>query len=335
MRILIIGGTKLTGPFIVQRLMQLGHEVIVFHRGETEANLPTGVQHVHGDRMRIGEHVKEFHRLAPEVVLDMMPLAEDDTRAVVQTFTGVARRIVGISSEDVYRAYGVLWGHDSGPLQAVPLAEDAELRTNLFQDAPNVEKILAERTLLSEPRLPGTVLRYPMVYGPNDGGRIADPLRRMNDGRPAILLDESQASWRWSRGYAENVAQATVLAVLDDRAAGRIYNVAEPDVLTMTEWIQAIGDVAGWNGQVIPVPADQLPEHLRDTFNWSQDWVVDTSRIRSELGYKESISREEALRRMVDWWRQAPDDAIYAPFEPRTSPENYAAEDAVLSRRAG
>jgi nucleoside-diphosphate-sugar epimerase len=37
--------------------------------------------------------------------------------------------------------------------------------------------------------------------------------------------------------------------------------------------------------------------------NLAQHWVVDTSRIRRELGYRERIAREEAIRRTVAWER--------------------------------
>src|ERR1039457_1193272 len=49
MRVLILGGTGLTGPFVARRLYGLGHEVTVFHRGEHEAQMPDGVRHIHGD----------------------------------------------------------------------------------------------------------------------------------------------------------------------------------------------------------------------------------------------------------------------------------------------
>jgi uncharacterized protein YbjT (DUF2867 family) len=49
MRVLVLGGTTLTGPYTVRRLYALGHEVTVFHRGEHEAELPVGVRHLHGD----------------------------------------------------------------------------------------------------------------------------------------------------------------------------------------------------------------------------------------------------------------------------------------------
>ncbi len=127
------------------------------------------------------------------------------------------------------------------------------------------------------------------------------------------------------------MAHATVLAVVDDGAAGWVYNVGEPDALSLEEWIQAIGRAAGWNREVISLPADQLPDHRRSDYNWEQNWIVDTSRIRAELAYSETISREEALRRTVDWWRQASPDEVSEPFNPKTSPDDYAAEDAVLS----
>ncbi|MGI8826190.1 MAG: NAD-dependent epimerase/dehydratase family protein [Chloroflexota bacterium] len=172
------------------------------------------------------------------------------------------------------------------------------MRTNLFRDEPHVEKILAERILFGELRLPGTILRYPMVYGPNDGGRIMDPLTRMNDGRPAIILDERMTSWRWSRGYAENVAHATVLAVVNDRAAGRIYNVAEPEALSMTEWIKAIGRATGWRGETVPLPHDQLPAHLQTPNHWDQDWVVDRREfVRNCATERTSQSRNRCVAR--------------------------------------
>ncbi|MGD9140210.1 MAG: NAD-dependent dehydratase, partial [bacterium] len=53
MRVLIIGGTRFMGPRVVARLACEGHEVTVFHRGKTTAELPQGVQEVVGDRNRL------------------------------------------------------------------------------------------------------------------------------------------------------------------------------------------------------------------------------------------------------------------------------------------
>jgi hypothetical protein len=50
-----------------------------------------------------------------------------------------------------------------------------------------------------------------------------------------------------------------VLATLDDRAAGRVYNVGEADTLTEAEWVREIGRAAGWPGEVLTVAADCRP----------------------------------------------------------------------------
>ncbi len=57
----------------------------------------------------------------------------------------------------------------------------------------------------------------------------------MDDGRSAILLEKGMTSWRWTHGYVEDVAAAVALAVMDERAAGRTYNLGEADPLPWTE----------------------------------------------------------------------------------------------------
>ena len=216
----------------------------------------------------------------------------------------------------------------------MPLTEDAPLRTTLYPDRRVVDgihdhdKILVERAVMGTLALPGTILRLPMVYGPGDDmRRLFYYVKRMDDRRSAILLDEGIARHRASRGYVEDVAAAVALATTDERATGRIYNVGEEPALPEAEWVRAIGRAAGWAGDVVVVPRARLPMPLRwwgdgDT---DQDWVADTTRIRTELGYAELLPRDEALRRTVTWQRANPPENV--------PPEmfDYTAEDAVLA----
>lgn len=80
MRVLVIGGTNFMGPYVVRRLVERGHEVAVFHRGRTEAELPEGVEELRGNRRRLEEHAEELRRTRPDVVLDMVPMNESDAR---------------------------------------------------------------------------------------------------------------------------------------------------------------------------------------------------------------------------------------------------------------
>lgn len=316
MRVLILGGTRFIGPPVVRRLVDLDHEVTVFHRGQSEADLPAGVRHLHGDRRAAG-WTAPLAALAPEVVLDMAPLVEADARAVVDVFRGVARRLVALSSADVYRAYGKLLGREAGPPEPVPMPETAPLREHLYpyrgdQDRvvadserwrEDYDKIPVERMVMGEATLPGTVLRLPMVHGPGDyQHRLWPYLKRMDDGRPAILLDETGARWQTARGYVENVAAAIALAVTDERAAGRIFNVADAEITTEAEWVAQIARAAGWHGQIRVLPAGQLPTAL----DARHHLATDSDRIRRELGYTEPVSRQAGLRAAVAWERANP-----------------------------
>lgn len=333
MNVLVIGGSGFIGTHVVRQLAASGHEVVLFHRGRAEANLPPGVSHIHGDRQRLEEFTGDFERAAPEVVLDMIALTARDARSLVSAVDGIARRVVAVSSQDVYRAYGRLWRTEPGPPDTIPLTEDSPLRERwyphrgTFEWAHDYDKIPVEETVMGSPRLAGTILRLPMVYGPNDGHRIFPYLKRMDDGRPIIVLDDVHAIWRWSRGFVENVAAAIAEAVADDRAAGRVYNIAEPDALSEVEWVRQIGEAAGWNGTIATVPRGSLPTKLN--LDRQQHWVADTSRIRAELGYREAVPRDEALRRTVAWERAHPPEKI----DPTDF--DYEAEDQALTRTGG
>ncbi|HEY3028192.1 MAG TPA: NAD-dependent epimerase/dehydratase family protein [Pyrinomonadaceae bacterium] len=327
MRILVLGGTKFVGPHVVRNLAEHGHDVTIFHRGQTETELPPSVRHVHGDFINFSDHVRTLRNIKPEVVLDMVPFHEEDAQRV-KAFKGVARRAVVISSGDVYRAFGRIWRTEPGDPDPVPLTEDSPLRQKLTHAGLDYNKTAVERAVMDDPELPVTILRLPATHGPGDAQhRLHQYIKRMDDGRPAILLDEVHAAWRWARGYVEDVAYAIVLAVMNERAAGRTYNVCYPVAFTEVDWVKKITQVIGWKGQVIALPAQRLPESLRnETLDLRQQYDVDSGRIRRELGYAEVVSFDEALRRTIEWERANPPENV--------DPEqfNYNAEDAVLSR---
>src|SRR5262249_21512873 len=321
---------------LVRALAVAGHTVAVFHRGQTTADLPSSVVRIQGDRQHLSAFRSEFSRFAPQVVIDLIAYREQEALDLVRVFRGIARRIVVLSSMDVYRAYGCLRRTDVGPPEPGPMTEDAPLRETLYPyraqaNGPDdllyhYEKILVERVVMGSADLPGTVLRLAAVYGPGDRHRTFEYLKRMDDGRPAILLGAQRAGWRWTRGYVENIASAIALAAFSERATGRIYNVGEPTALTEREWVRSTPQAAGWTGSVIAIPDDELPKHLQMPLDWRHDCDGATGRIREELGYHELVPLEEALTRTVAWERAHP------PAEVDAGQFDYAAEDAVLAR---
>jgi nucleoside-diphosphate-sugar epimerase len=317
--VLVLGGTGFVGPYVVRELDRVGHEVTIFHRGTHEPPLPRTVRHVHGTFAELEAHADALRELTPDVVLDMIPYTRADV-ARIRLFAGHAARAVVVSSMDVYRAFGRLVGPQEGALEQMPLTEDSALREVVID--PTYDKVGVEDEAQAIEELATTVVRLPAVHGPGDEQhRLYAYLRRMDDHRPAILLEERVVGFRWTRGYVEDVARAVALAT-QPHAAGRTYNVAYENTLTEREWIEAIARAHGWNGEVIGVPRDALPEKLRASFDASQDFVVDSQRIRRELGYRESVDFDEALRRTIEWERANPPEDVDL---------DYAAEDEVLA----
>ncbi len=336
MNILIIGGSGFIGPYVIRDLAAQGHRVAVFHRGN--AKLAQGTAQIIGDRHHLAEYRSAFAQFGPDVVIDVILSSGAQAKELMATFRGVAKRVVALSSMDVYRAVGVLHGTDPGPLQSLPLTEDSELRTKLHPYPPQVlkliqgtmpwvddeyDKIPVEQAVMSDGELPGTVLRLPMVYGPGDHlHRFFPVLKRMDDGRAKILFDDGAAAWRSPRGYVENVAAAVALAATSERAAGRIYNVCEEPAFSELEWAKKIAGVTGWRGEFVVLPRELTPKHLLAPGNRAQHWEASSTRIRQELGYRDPVNLEEALRRTIEWERANPPQVDPAQFD-------YAAEDAA------
>jgi nucleoside-diphosphate-sugar epimerase len=340
MRVLVIGGVSFIGLAVTRELLAGGHEVAVYHRGRTEPDEARGATHIHGDRDDLEAARAQFEAFQPDVAIHMIAMTEAHAMAFTRALRGVARRAVVISSQDVYRAFGRVNGIETGAPEATPLSENAPLRERLYPyrgeqpraaDDParwmdDYDKILVERAVMSEPALPCAVIRLPAVYGPHDRQRrFRHWLKRMDDGRSAILMDAAEARWRWTYGYVEDMAHAITLAALDPRSAGRIYNAGERDTLSMEERARSVAEAAGWSGRIALSAPGELPERLRLGVAIDQDIVIDSSRIRAELGYTELTPLMETYARAIAWERANPPEAD----DP--TDYDYAEEDRLLA----
>jgi nucleoside-diphosphate-sugar epimerase len=339
MKVLLIGGTGFIGPHVASALLARGHEVVVFHRGNS--NVPAGTSEMIGDRRHLAAHAVELRTLRPDVVIDVILSSGAQARELTTVFKGATGRVVAVSSCDVYRACGITHGLEEGPLEPLPLTESSALRTKLQTYPPpqvemlqqvfgwldaDYDKIPVEREILGDSSLPATVVRLPMVYGPGDPlHRFQPVVKRVLDGRREIAMSAEMAGWRATKGFVEDVGAAIARAATSDRAAERIYNVGEPDALSELEWARLIAGALHWRGEFRLLPDAVLPPPLRAPGNTAQHWVTDTNRIRTELGFIETVPRDEAIRRTVEWEATNPP----AGFTPHTF--DYEAEDAALT----
>jgi len=337
-RILLIGGNGFIGTPLGRDLTTAGHEIAVFHRNRD--GCPPGVNHLHGDRNRLIQYLRELRELSPDVILDMVLSSGEQARQLITVAGELNARVVAISSMDVYRAWGVMLGTEPGGLEPMPLTEESPLRTAGEPYPPELvekmrrifswltagyDKAAVEREVMGAgPR--NTVVRLPMVYGPGDPlHRLYGVVKRVTDHRPIIILSEDHAAWRGPRGYVDNVAHAIALAATSERAFGRTYHVCDEPTLTELEWQKKIVAQTNWCGRFVVLPNQRTPKHLAAPGNAAQHLIANSGRIRKELGYVEPLEMDVAIHRTIEWEQANP------PNGSTGHPFDYAAEDAALN----
>src|SRR5271154_6914778 len=99
MRVLIIGGTAFAGRHIVQSLLERGHDVVLFNRGQTAPQLFSQIESIQGDRAtdieRIGD--RRF-----DAVVDTCGYVPGEVTASARFLASRAGRYLFISSASVY-----------------------------------------------------------------------------------------------------------------------------------------------------------------------------------------------------------------------------------------
>jgi nucleoside-diphosphate-sugar epimerase len=102
-----------------------------------------------------------------------------------------------------------------------------------------------------------------------------------------------------------------------------VYNVSETESFGELDWARKIAAATDWAGEFVLLPHNRTPKHLLLPGNTAQHVVASSERIRKELGYRELLLREEAIRRTIEWERASPPQQSSTQFD-------YAAEDEAL-----
>ncbi len=111
---------------------------------------------------------------------------------------------------------------------------------------------------------------------------------------------------------------------VDDRATRRVFNVCEEPSFSELEWARKIAREIRWEGEFVILLAERTPRHLLKPGDAAQHWTANSARIRHELGYKEPVEIEEAIRKTISWERENPPAIAFLQFD-------YAAEDAAVA----
>jgi nucleoside-diphosphate-sugar epimerase len=321
---LLIGGTGPTGPPIARGLEARGFAVTILHSGAHEVDEVAHLRHLHGD---VFSEEGLRAALAAET-FDVAIASYGRLRAIAHVLQQRVGRLLSIGGAPVYRGFFDPAVHEP-PGLPVPTREDAELATEA--DDGKSYRIGRTEQLLFELHPTATHFRYPYVYGPRQlAPREWCVVRRVLDGRPFIVLPDDGLSLI-PFGYVDNLAHALLLAVDRPQASmGEIFNCGDDEKLTIRQVVEIITDELHHQWELLSMPAQfaiparPLMMNYRTTHR-----VVDTSKLRERLGYRDAVPAREAVRRTTRWLVDHPPARDGYEERALQDPFDYEAEDRL------
>ncbi|WP_040493314.1 NAD-dependent epimerase/dehydratase family protein [Ilumatobacter nonamiensis] len=332
MRIAVTGASSLIGATLVESLLQRGDQVVAFQRGQTDSpDRPTPgpgelVTHLGDVRDAAAldvalERCDVVVHLAAKVGVvgsrdEYASVNIDGTRNVIAAAQRHgARGVVHVSTPSV--------AHDGRPIVGgraePPIVEHG---TAWYPET----KAIAERRALdsSDERCAVVAVRPHLVWGPGDTQLVGRIVERAENGRLALvgagrsLVDTT---------YVENAASALVAAVdaiaPGAACAGKAYVVSNGEPRPIRELVEAfcvaadvpfeprnvplgvarrIGSVvdAAWP-RLHREDEPPLTRFLADQLGTAH-WF-DQRNVRADLGWRPSVSIDEGLAALGDWYR--------------------------------
>src|SRR5438067_7347769 len=310
MRIMVTGGAGFIGSHLAEKLLAVGHEVVIlddfndFYDPQIKhANITGFAKNVtvcHID-LRDGAAVRNlFHREKVDAIAHLaaragvrpsieLPQLYYDANVSGTLHLLEAARVTGVerfifaSSSSVY-----------GASKIVPFSEDQHLTQTLSPYAAT--KIAGEflcSTYSHLYRFRVVALRYFTVYGPRERPDLAihQFTRRIYAGQPIEQFGDGTT--RRDYTFIDDVIQGTIAALQYDGPLFDIFNLGESETIQLKDLIVAIENALGKKAKI-----NQLPEQPGDM----PLTCADISKARKLLGYRPTTRLNEGLPRFVEWF---------------------------------
>lgn len=322
MRVLCTGGAGFIGRFLVGALRRRGYEVWCLLGPADDPRALDGeeVRPVRGDITR------------PE---SLAPLARpfDYVYHLAGCLSSAdARRLAEVNERGTANLVRLLHGSGVVPKRLVFASSIAAVGPSSW-NRPHTEesacrpvsaygrsKLRVERYLRAvAPRLPVTVIRLPMVYGPGLTRGIYVFFKCINR-RVCFEFGETELTV----GYMDDIVRGMIMAAENPRACGQTYFLGESKVYRGSEVMRAIETALGKKALRfnMPVPAAALAvKSLKsllpgrrtrlaarldelDCYLKHRSWAANVDKARNELGFEAEVPLAEGIRRTARWYLQ-------------------------------
>jgi len=300
MKILVTGGAGFIASHIVDKYIDIGHEVAVIDNLSTgfEANLNPKAKFYKEDIVNLEKIEAIFEEFNPDVINHHAALAEvakslrDPTKTLEVNVLGTANILLaggksGIKKFIFSSTGGAIYGDPQNP----PVDESCEPEP---LSPYGLSKLLGEKTIEFYANIYGfeyMIFRYPNVYGPRQNPKgeagvvaIFGELIKSGD-KPTIFGDGSKTR---DYVYVEDIVNANVIAL--ETKGNNILNLGSGIEVSDKQIFDEVAGVLDFNEE--PIYADFRKGEVNRI-------SLDASKAKSSIGWEPTVKLSEGIRATV------------------------------------
>lgn len=338
MRVLVMGGTQFNGLALVHELARTGHDVVILNRGQTEADLPNGLERVFADRTNHDQMRDVLGAVDVDAVIDVSAYLPEDVELMVEIFRGRIAHYVFISSTVIYAASDLL-----------PITENHPVERGPAQQAYGRNKLLCEDILLREwreNRFPCSIVPFSMVMGAGNilPDREQRMFQRMLRDRPILIPGNGRMLQQV--GHADDQARAMRMMLGKPITFGQRYNLTGGDYFTQEGYVDVFAALLGkevekvfvppammeglWTGEIeVELPTTESKADIRaasgrsqveinrfmltmlvqqiapNIHHWSRSALFSIDKLRRDVGWEPELTFPAAVERTWRWYQAA------------------------------
>jgi nucleoside-diphosphate-sugar epimerase len=223
----MMGGTRFIGVYLTKILVERGHEVVLFNRGNKPAPAE-GVKQIHGDRTDAAQLKEKLAGEEFDAIYDNNGRELSDTQPLAEIFKGRVRHFIYMSSAGVY-----LKSDQMPHIEGDPVDPKSRHKGKYETEA-----------YLAEQGLPFTAIRPTYIYGPQNYNDLeAWFFDRIVRDRPIAIPGNGLHFTQL--GHCKDLAGAMAAVLGNEKAIGQIYNVSGDRYVTFDGLARACAAAAG------------------------------------------------------------------------------------------
>jgi 2'-hydroxyisoflavone reductase len=248
MKILIIGGTKFLGRYLVEEGLKRNHEITLFNRG-TNKDTFSHVEQIHGNR---NQDIELLKNRKWDAVIDTCGYLPRSVEKSVEILGENIDQYVFISTISVYKDFSKKNYNEDAEKFSMSREEADELTKD--SDNPVMThygelKELCEQTLLNTLPTKSLIIRPGLIVGPYDGSdRFTYWVKRINEGGKVLAPGNPDRMVQFID--VRDLAKWTIHMV-ESKGTG-IYNATGIDQeLTMSSMLHSIKNAVGGDADFV------------------------------------------------------------------------------------